>query len=130
MPSNSDDLHRSTPPQPQTDRPAWMKKTESGVILGLNHRSYPQDNQSLAGHCEETGRHALAEALRDDFANEPIGRSSVLVVLVQGSINDYAAYIGLSDDPKWVRRHGNKISFEEACVHFPRGQLVEERYRR
>ena len=49
------------------------------------------------------------------------------VVLVVGDIDDYAAYYGVGS-PEWVRDHGHKISFEEACIHFP-GSLDAERYR-
>ncbi len=31
--------------------------------------------------------------------------------------------------PEWVVRHGDKLSFEEACIHFPSGQLKREHYR-
>ncbi len=78
-----------------------MKETESGVILGQNIRSYP----AIGGHVD------------------------VIVVLVQGSVNDYAAYAASGRDPDFAKRSGDKISFAEACCHFPGGQLEEERYR-
>ena len=82
--------------------PDWMKDTESGVILGQNIRSYP----AVGGHCD------------------------VITVLVQGAINDYAAYSAGGRDPEWAKRHGNKLSFAEACEHWPGNQLSQERYRR
>ena len=82
------------------DLPDWMKDTESGVILGQNVRSY-----SCIGGCV-----------------------NVITVLVQGAINDYAAYSAGGRDTEWAKRYGGKISFKEACVHFP--GLVKERYRR
>ena len=54
---------------------------------------------------------------------------SIICVLVGGTIGDYAAYISAGDSPEWCARHGDKISFEEACVHFPGGQLKREKYR-
>ncbi len=52
----------------------------------------------------------------------------IAVVLVEGEIGDYAAYAGHGDED-WVARFGDKISFEEACVHFPGGQLERNLYR-
>ena len=57
-------------------------------------------------------------------------RAPVTVVLVAGQIGDYAAYVGCgskaeADD---IARHGDKLSFEEACIHFPYG-LEREKYR-
>lgn len=51
----------------------------------------------------------------------------IRVVLVAGQIGDYAAYVGHGTD-EFVTRLGNKLSFEEACIHFPIG-LERERYR-
>lgn len=78
-------------------------------ILGMNSRTYPM--QRGAG---------------DDWEPNP---PTIWVVLVAGSIGDYAAYAGIGT-PAWVARHGDKISFEEACVHFPGGQLEEAKYRK
>ena len=50
------------------------------------------------------------------------------VVLVEGEIGDYAAYIG-HGRPEWIAQFGDKISFEEACIHFPSGQLKKQLYR-
>ena len=86
-----------------TPEPEWIKDTKSGVILGVNRRSYP--SKSGLG-------------------------VTVIVVLVQGAINDYAAYAAATSDEEWAKRNGDKVSFEEACVHFPGGQLHDERYRR
>lgn len=56
--------------------------------------------------------------------------TDITVVLVEGSVNDYAAYIGASQDPEWVRRFGNKMTFGEACCFFPSMGLDENRYRK
>lgn len=53
---------------------------------------------------------------------------TLTVVLVAGYADDYAAYAGFGS-PEWVARFGDKVSFEEASVHFPGGQLDRERYR-
>ena len=71
-----------------------------GHILSVNRRSYPSEGRTYI---------------------------SITVVLVVGGIGDYAAYIG-EGAPEFVARHGNKLSFEEACVHFPVG-LERHRYR-
>lgn len=59
----------------------------------------------------------------------------VLTVLVEGSIGDYAAYTGaylehegLQQGVEHARRHGDKLSFAEACIHFP--NIEEGKYRR
>lgn len=80
----------------------------SPKILGVNTRHYP--TQIPGTETWDT--------------NPP----PVRVVLVAGDVDDYAAYCGLGT-PEWVARHGDKLSFAEACCHFPGGQLVEERYR-
>lgn len=72
----------------------------SGVILGRNERSLPNE------------------------FGEPINYK---VVLVSGSIKDYAAYVGRGS-LEWIARHGDKLSFEEANLHFC-GALSRERYR-
>lgn len=73
-----------------------------GKILNVNERSYPNQN-------------------------DPWNGIAIVVVLVEGDIGDYAAYAG-HGYPDWVAQHGDKISFEEAQVHFPIG-LVKEKYR-
>jgi len=75
-------------------------------ILGVNERWYPK-----------------VGGLTD--------RTPVTVVLIGGDVGDYAAYIGggTKDDAEWIARYGDKLSFEEACCHFPGGQLKEENYR-
>lgn len=57
-------------------------------------------------------------------------RAPVIVVLVAGDIGDYAAYAGVGDKShaEDIARHGDKISFAEACCHFPYG-LEEAKYR-
>lgn len=88
-----------------------------GAILGVNKRWYPT----------VTDRGTYPE-LEDDYDYGV--RSCLCTVLVAGSIGDYAAYQGIGDNPQWIAQHGDKISFEEACCHFPGGQLERERYRR
>jgi hypothetical protein len=66
----------------------------------------------------------------------PVGGSSgmdrrpMTVVLVEGAIGDYAAYIGWGgkEHAEDIARFGDKLSYPEACCHFPIG-LEEERYR-
>ena len=77
-------------------------------ILGVNRRTYPMQLGPGEG-----------------WHPDP---PSVVVVLVEGDVEDYAAYCGIGT-PEWVARHDDKISFEEACVHFPGGQLEKGRYR-
>ena len=72
-------------------------------IMGVNTRSYPSEWQAE-------------------------GYVDVVTVLVAGDIGDYAAYSG-QGKPEWVARFGNKVRFEEACCHFPGGQLEKARYR-
>lgn len=55
--------------------------------------------------------------------------TEIIVVLVSGTIGDYAAYISAGNSTEWCKRHGNKLSFDEACIHFPGGQLKKENYR-
>ena len=86
-----------------------MNETETelpkaGTILGTDRRGYPVQYGFAAGIIDIT------------------------VVLVAGDIGDYAAYAG-SGEPEWIALHGDKLSFKEACAHFPSG-LEEERYRR
>jgi hypothetical protein len=59
-------------------------------------------------------------------------RGAVTVVLVAGAIGDYAAYAGCGgkEHAEDIARNGDKISFAEACCHFPGGQLEQARYRR
>ena len=77
-------------------------------ILGVNKRYYP-----------------MAPIFEREIAT--------IAVLVAGDIGDYACYIGLGYEPEndadWIAAHGDKISFEEACCHFPGGQLKKEKYR-
>lgn len=73
-----------------------------GKILGINDRAIPQEYPPLS-YCD------------------------VRVVLVGGAVGDYAAYMG-SGSPEFVKVHGNKLRFEEACCHFP-NELEKERYR-
>ena len=80
-----------------------FEEQESGVILGINDRYYPSEKRRF----------------------DP---PRTLAVLVSGSIGDYAVYVG-HGSPEWVKQFGNKISFDEACCHFPGGQLEKGKYR-
>ena len=74
-------------------------------IIGQNKRCYPAQNPLL------------------EFPSDV----EITVVLVEGDIGDYAAYVGIGD-PQWIAAHGNKISFKEAQVHFC-DQLEKDKYR-
>lgn len=63
----------------------------SDQIIGINSRGFP----SVQG-----------------------GIVNIVSVLVQGIIGDYAVYMGFGPS-EWVARHGDKLSFEEAQIHFP-----------
>lgn len=89
------------------------------MIIGVNKRFYPTQASAVG--------HPLLEmdgAVFDQSENPP----PTFTVLVQGDIGDYAAYTG-HGSAEWVAAHGDKISFEEACVHFPGGVLIREKYR-
>jgi hypothetical protein len=58
----------------------------------------------------DTGETSAARTLSE--------QATVTVVLTAGEIGDYAAYIGLGS-PEFVSRHGDKLCFEEAQIHFP-----------
>lgn len=95
-----------------------MSETGEGdrpMIIGINKRSYPAE----FGAGNE--KRCLADGMEFHITN-------IVCVLVAGSVDDYAAYIG-SGSPEWVARYGDKVRFEEACCHFPGGQLIRERYR-
>jgi hypothetical protein len=77
-------------------------------ILGVNTRFYPKAGTYMGTHDE----------------NPPPTRA----VLVEGDIGDYTCYVG-HGSAEWVALHGDKISFEEACCHFPGGQLDRKKYR-
>lgn len=57
-------------------------------------------------------------------------RTDITVILVEGQVNDYAAYIGAGRNAQWVRKFGNKMTFAEACTFFPSMALEEARYRK
>jgi len=82
-----------------------MMPARASRILGVNTRTYPAQNHGYT----ERG-------------------CTIRVVLVAGRVGDYAAYAGRGT-PEWVARHGAKLAFEEACLHFPAGQLTREHYR-
>lgn len=94
------------------DTDTWKVLSVNAVcpgIVGINTRSIPD----LRGaHSEYGGSNPL----------------QISWVLVEGAIGDYAVYCGIGD-PDDIRRWGNKVSFREACDHFPGGQLVEGLYR-
>lgn len=85
-------------------------------ILGVSTRYYPMQ-------ASVNGKPMFAEGV--DQTDDP---PKTVCVLVEGDIGDYAAYVG-HGNPEWVAAHGDKIRFEEACAHFPGGQLVKEKYR-
>ena len=57
-----------------------------------------------------------------------VDQVQITVVLVEGVIGDYAAYIGHGDDIKWIQAYGNKLSYQEAIGHFP--DLDAKKYRK
>ena len=82
-------------------------------ILGVDERFYP------------TQRGLGYRYLHDDDECEehPHG---IKAVLVAGEIGDYACYMGIGTR-EWVALNGDKVSFHEACAHFP--DLKRENYR-
>jgi hypothetical protein len=54
------------------------------------------------------------------------GYVEITVVLVEGAIGDYAAYIG-HGTKDFIRSSGDKLSFREAQQHFP--DIEKEKYR-
>jgi len=70
-------------------------------ILGINTRCYPNEYEGVPPF-------------------------KITVVLVEGEIGDYAAYVG-HGSPEWIARRGDKLGFIEAKVHFP--SIEEDRYR-
>jgi hypothetical protein len=93
-----------------------MNSEDRPKILGVNTRYYPTQASIV--------NHPRFLPMVDQSEDPP----PTLCVLVAGEIGDYAAYVG-HGEPEWVARHGDKISFDEACCHFPGGQLVREKYR-
>lgn len=91
-------------------------------ILGVNVRYYPTEG----GVCKSGPVCAhIATGPDDSQCSEP---PPTLAVLVSGAIDDYACYVG-HGSKEWVAKHGDKVSFAEACCHFPGGQLKREQYR-
>lgn len=86
-------------------------------IIGVNTRYFPAEMGT-------PGLNQFVESVMGQSMDPP----PTVTVLVQGDIGDYAAYTGHGSE-QWVAAYGDKISFAEACVHFPGGQLVEEKYR-
>lgn len=91
-------------------------------IISKNRRHYPTQ-AGVCLHSRNPHEH-LRDPDGDGWCGEP---PPTMVVLVEGEIGDYAAYIG-HGDADWVARHGDKLSFEEALCHFPIG-LKREKYR-
>lgn len=91
-------------------------------ILGVNVRHYPMQGELCSRHSSDHD-HLLTGG--DTWCGDP---PPTLAVLVEGEIGDYACYVGHGTE-EWVAKHGDKISFEEACCHFPGGQLQKEKYR-
>lgn len=86
-------------------------------IIGVSTRYYPAQASVV--------NHPRSRFLPQyDQSGDP---PPTVCVLVAGDIGDYAAYVG-HGKPDWVAKFGDKISFDEACCHFPE-QLVRERYR-
>jgi len=81
----------------------------SGTILATNRRLLPGSN---AGGRWESSTVYIA----------------VVVVLVAGGVGDYAAYEAAANDPAWAAKNGNKLTYDQACFHFP-GVLEKNRYR-
>lgn len=97
-----------------------MTETKAGKILGVNTRHYPAQASAI-GH---EGFTIPGEGYIDQSEDPP----PTVAVLVSGEIGDYACYVG-HGTPQWVKDHGDKIRFEEACCHFPGGQLKRDNYR-
>jgi len=94
------------------DTATWKILTVRAIcpgVIGMNTRSIPD----LRG-CSEYNFKAPLQ---------------ISWVLIEGEIGDYAVYCGCGE-PDDIKRHGDKVSFREACDHFPGGQLVEGLYRR
>jgi hypothetical protein len=51
-------------------------------------------------------------------ANAPGGTVHLTYVLVMGHAQDVACYVG-EGTPEWVAFYGDKVSVEEAELHFP-----------
>ena len=108
------------PPTGRTER-GNDHMSDERRITGVNRRTYPserlEDEVIEAMHRGDTAGASLLQE-----------QCTVTTVLVTGPLGDYAAYHGFGK-PEWVADHGDKMRFEEACMHFPGGQLVRELYR-
>ena len=89
------------------DKQGGAEVSDKPNILGVNTRHYPKQGLEYGTH----------------DSDPPPTRAG----LVAGDIGDYAWYVG-HGDPEWVARFGDKISFQEACIHFPHS-LEKEKYR-
>jgi len=61
------------------------------------------------------------------YVAEGEGGFIATIVLVAGSMGDYAAYEGVGS-PEWIKHHGTKLTFKQAQQCFM--GLEEKRYRR
>ena len=71
--------------------------------------------------------HEVINTNARSYPSEYGGYVEVTAVLVSGGIGDYAVYVGVGSD-EWIADHGDKLSFEEAYIHFPVG-LERSKYR-
>ena len=60
----------------------------------------------------------------------PDDQVQITVVLKEGAVGDYAAYIASSNDLDYVCQYGIKLPFSVAAGFFPHIRLEEESYRR
>jgi hypothetical protein len=95
-----------------------MELTQSGKIIGISTRHYPTQASAIG---------QLPVILDGDVIDQSANPPPIRFVLVSGAIGDYACYAGIGT-PDWVAKHGDKISFSEACLYFM--DLEKEKYRR
>jgi len=94
------------------------------------HKRYDLSGKEWDDKHPSIGASKISGTNRRCYPSElrPYNPTEILAVLVAGEIGDYACYVG-EGSPEWVARFGEKISFSEACCHFPGGQLKKELYR-
>lgn len=85
------------------------------TIVGVNKRSYP----AQPGHRIQTVDQVTFTPGPPHTLPHLLMSCGLMAVLTRGEVNDYAAYIGIGSDPAWVADHGDKLSEQEARVHFP-----------
>lgn len=71
--------------------------------------------RSTRGYTAETGEEIIITTL-------------LVANYFNDKIYDYAAYSGIGGDGHIMNR-GAKLRFDDACIHFPGGQLKQELYR-